>query len=324
MEELKASADPAVMYGVHYFLYNLLPNCVSNFILNMIYRNSSICVSNLQGPSIDITVGSHKLNKIFYWMSPPPSVPITFNVTSYNQHLYIAISTTSILLPCAKTIGKLFKKHINLLADLLSKRRVPGEVRAKKRPHHVIIEAPIGSGKGVAAYMTATTGRTSPGGTMYPGPVSTSPMTSRKQSIVISPSSSIAQLSPSRSIAASWIASASISELNERLHLIQMELNSINELLDCDSLGDRETYEMRRIDLKDEFSNLMKQIRRRKSLADAGTSILINISDVSIFLVAFASLCSMSDSNRKREREKEHVRGRQVKLFLILSLSCNM
>lgn len=278
MEELKASADPAVMYGAHYFLFNLLPNCISKLILNTIHRNSSICVSNLQGPSIDLTIGTHKLHKIFYWMSPPSSIPITFNVTSYNQHLYISISSTSLLIPCAKSIGKLFKKHINLLANLLSKRRVPGEVRAKKRPHHVIIEAPIGSGKGVAAYVTSTTGKTSPGGTTYQVTSPTS-VPSRKESIVTSPTSSI-HLSPSKSHI-SWTSGASMSELSERLHMIQMELNSINEILESNIICDRETYESRLIDLKDEFSNLMKQIRRRKSLADAGTSILINISDVS-------------------------------------------
>lgn len=291
MEELKASADPAVMYGAHYFLFNLLPNCISKFILNTIHRNSSVCVSNLQGPSIDLTIGTHKLNKIFYWMSTPSSIPITFNVTSYNQHLYIAISTTAILLPCAKSLGKLFKKHINLLANLLSKRRVPGEVRAKKRPHHVIIEAPIGSGKGVAAYVTSTTGKSSPTSSSVNYP-SASPTTgaSRKESLVSPTGSSSLNLSPSKAhispysclATSNWSTGASMSELSERLHMIQMELNSINELLESNLISERDSYENRLFELKNEFSNLMKQIRRRKSLADAGTSILINISDVSL------------------------------------------
>ena len=68
MEELKASADPAVMNGVTFFLHWLLPNCISNFLLNFIHRNSSVCLSNLQGSKEPITFYTNRVHSIHYWI----------------------------------------------------------------------------------------------------------------------------------------------------------------------------------------------------------------------------------------------------------------
>jgi len=227
MEELKASADPAVMYGAHYFLNSLIPSSLARFLLNLVHRNSSVCLSNLQGPDMELTIGTHRLRKIVFWMSPPPNVPISFNIVSYNHRLYYSISTTSQLIPCAKSLAKLFKHQLEQFADLLSRRRVPGEARHKKRPHHVIIEAPIGGGGGIGM-------------------------------------SSMAPLHP-----------LTTNELTERLRQVQFDLNQLNDALDR-GVHDRDEIAERLDELKEEFSELMKQIRRRKSVAEHPT-IVINV-----------------------------------------------
>ncbi|XP_015791926.1 uncharacterized protein LOC107368589 [Tetranychus urticae] len=220
MEELKTSADPAVMYGAHYYLNSLLPGRLYRFILNLIHRNSSICLSNLQGPGTEVSIGSHRLRKILFWMSPPPSVSITFNTISYGDKLFVSVSSSSKLLPCARALAKAFKGQIRQLSELLSKRRVPGEGRPKKRSPNYVIETPF---TGTGPYLT--------------------------------------------------------SDLTAKLNAIQYERYQMNELLETNPMN-REDIEYRLEELKDEFADLMKQLRRRKSIAEyAMHNIVINVED---------------------------------------------
>lgn len=262
MEEMKASADPAVMYGAHYFLNLLMPSCVSRWILNAIHRNSSLYVSNLQGPTASLAVGSHRLQQLFYWPSTPPDIGVSINMTSYQTKLLVSISTTSILIPSAKKLSKLLHKHVNLLADLLSKRRVPGESRSKKRPHHVIIEAPVGSGRLIPQH--------DPDHLSTSVSASSNLTTSRK---------SISATSVASGPDAAALANASVGELTDRLHAVQEELNDLSESLESGILYDEngDSLNSRMEDLKDEFSDLMKNLRRRKSIADYGPNIIINL-----------------------------------------------
>ena len=138
MEELKTSANSAVMFGVHYFLHSLLPMKMARYVIDLIHRNSSVCLSNLEGPNQEITIGTHRLRKLVYCMSPPSNIPVVFNIISYNDRIFATISTTSYLLPCAKSLAKNFKFQLNQLFDLLSKRRVPGDVKHKKRTQSLV------------------------------------------------------------------------------------------------------------------------------------------------------------------------------------------
>lgn len=216
MEELKTSADPSVMYGAHHYLHYLLPGRLYRWMLNVIHRNSSISLSNIQGPTQDVSICSHRLRKVLFWMSPPPAVSISFNAFSYENQLYVTVTSSSELLPCAKALAKGFKKQVNLLNHLLSKRRVPGEGRPRKRPTYVV-ETPYVQGP----YLT--------------------------------------------------------SELTAKLNAIQLERYQMNELLDQCPMN-REDIEFRLEELKDEFSELMKQLRRRKSMVEYGMhNIVINV-----------------------------------------------
>ena len=294
MEELKASADPAVMYGAQYFLHNLLPASLGRFFVNMIHRNSSLLVSNLQGPSMKVTIGTHRLHKMLYFMSPPSNIPITVNVLSYHAKILLSVSTTSLLVPSAKSLCKLIHKHVDLMSELLSRRRVPGEVRAKKRPHHVIIEAPVGSGRAYSPVMDY--GVT---------PATVSPISSDRFMATmtsLSPSSSSSLMKTTTTVAAvgtvagataaatstGYPASWTVADLTDRLHAVQMELNHLNELLETEEYDSRtrESLLLHLEGLKQEFSELMKHLRRRKSMADYGPNIVINL-EVSIWCLMY-------------------------------------
>jgi len=284
MEELKASADPAVMYGAQYFLHNLLPSSLGRFFLNIIHRNSSLLVSNLQGPSTKLTIGTHRLHKMFYFMSPPSDIPITINVLSYHSKILLSVSTTSILVPSAKSLCKLIHQHIDLMADLLSKRRIPGEVRAKKRPHHVIIEAPVGSGRAYSPVMDY--GTVSP--TQREKYMMTTTLSPSSSSLMMTTTTATAVGTVAGATAVSYPASWTTADLTDRLHSVQMELNRLNEILEEDTHDprSRETLVLHLEDLKEEFSDLMKHLRRRKSIADYGPNIVINLE------VSLSNVCS--------------------------------
>lgn len=220
MEELKTSADPAVMFGAHFFLHYLLPTRLARFILNLVHRNSSISQANLQGPQQAITIGSYRLHRILYLMSPPPSVSIAFNAISYDGKLWITVSTTSKLLPCAKRLCKKFKCQMEVLSELLSKRRVPGEVRTRKtqqRSPQYVLDVPFSE-----------------------EPTFT-------------------------------------QDLAAKLNQVQLERFYMSEMLES-SPSNRDDIEYRLEELKGEFTDLMKQLRRRKSMAEYGMhNIVINI-----------------------------------------------
>ncbi|XP_054159859.1 uncharacterized protein LOC128958068 [Oppia nitens] len=217
MEELKTSADTAVMYGAHYLFSRLLPLSIYRFLVNIVNRNSSLYVSNISGPDTNLSIGSYRLNKVLYFMSAPSYCSLVFNVFSFNGKLYVSISSTSQLIPSAKRLAKLFKAQLNRLSGLLSRRRVPGESR-RRRKSHIPYESPL--------YIN----NPSPDG---------------------------------------------VIDLTNKLHEVQYELHKLSEQF---SSGEP-TFIKRYEELKDEFTGLLFEMRRRKSIADKGTNILINIED---------------------------------------------
>src|SRR5699024_3776155 len=72
-------------------------------------------------------------------------------------------------------------------------------------------------------------------------------------------------------------------DLSNKLHEIQDELNRLSEAYDMDEPGVAQRYEA----LKDEFSSLLFEMRRRKSIADYGGqhgNIMINIEVSDLFV----------------------------------------
>lgn len=279
MEEMKASADPAVMYGTHYFLTHLMPDSIARSLIHFVHRNSSLFISNLQGPTTSLTIGSHRLHHLFYFPSTPSNISISINVLSYESKLDVSLMTSSILIPSAKKLSKLLHKHINLLTSLLSNRRVSAESRSKKRPHHVIIEAPVGSGK-------------------TPLPVLIPDVVSPADIHIPSSVSTTSGLTNSRVSTPASVMKATIPELMDRLHQVQQELNLLNESLEHYESEDEtmiRSIHSRIEDLKDEFSDLMKQLRRRKSVADYGISchhpnIVVDVEVIVLFLSELSSI----------------------------------
>ena len=70
-----------------------------------------------------------------------------------------------------------------------------------------------------------------------------------------------------------------VVDLTNKLHEVQFELHKLSEQFDSGEPAFIKRYE----ELKDEFTGLLYEMRRRKSIADHGTNILINIEVCSSF-----------------------------------------
>lgn len=243
------------MYGAHYLLNQLLPRPLYRMLINLVNRNSSIYVSNIQGPETPLTIGSHRLLRGYYFLSPPSYCSIVYNIFTTNDKLCIAISSQSKLLPSAKTLCKLFCTQIDLLHTLLSKRRVPGESRRHKRPMMLASELTNQMYDQLPANMDGVS-----------------------------------------------------AELTAKLHEIQDELSQLSEAYDMGEPGVAQRYE----ELKEEFSNLLYQMRRRKSIADGYAmhhsnhhNIMINIEvRISWHLSAFISITLTTSQNEDEDDDE--------------------
>nr|XP_027202092.1 uncharacterized protein LOC113796046 [Dermatophagoides pteronyssinus] len=231
MEELKTSADTAVMYGSHYLLSRFLPQCLYRVLMNLVNRNSSVYMSNMTGPETALSIGSHRLNKVFYFLSPPSYCSLVYNIFSYDQKLHISISTSSKLITNSKELMRHFRGQIDTLHELLSKRRVPGESKRAKRPTFL--------GDQLAAQQQQLYGN--------------------------QPATSLIEVSS---------AGGSV-DLSDKLHEIQDELNQLSGAYEMGDPAVVQRYE----ELKEEFTTILYEMRRRKSLADYGhaSNIVINI-----------------------------------------------
>ncbi|KAH7640567.1 hypothetical protein HUG17_8036 [Dermatophagoides farinae] len=231
MEELKTSADTAVMYGSHYLLSRFLPQSIYRVLMNLVNRNSSVYMSNMTGPETALSIGSHRLNKVFYFLSPPSYCSLVYNIFSYDQNIYISIATSSKLITNSKELMRHFCGQIDTLHELLSKRRVPGESKRTKRPMFL--------GDQLAAQQQQLYGN------------------QQATSLIEVP------------------AIAGSVDLSDKLHEIQDELNQLSGAYEMGDPGVVQRCE----ELKEEFTTILYEMRRRKSLADYGhvSNIVINI-----------------------------------------------
>ncbi|KAI2796422.1 hypothetical protein BLOT_015366 [Blomia tropicalis] len=262
MEELKTSADTAVMYGAHYLFDRLLPRPLYRFMVNLVNRNSSIYVSNIQGPEMNLSIGSHRLMKAYYLLTPPSYCSIGFNIFTFHDKLYIAISSRSKLINDARALGRLLRSQIDLLHVLLARRRVPGESKRAKRAMYLgTAAADQLQAAHIGLYQSMA------------GVVVSRPMTIHSQTLDMeqpSPSSQQQQQQTSPQIGNTPTRSV---DLSAKLHSIQDELNQLSEAYDMGDPDVAARYE----ELKQEFTRVLYEMRRRKSIADYGQNIMINI-----------------------------------------------
>ncbi|CAM1294948.1 Uncharacterised protein g1139 [Pycnogonum litorale] len=217
MEELKNSADTAVMYGALYYLYGLLPKSIASWIFRTIYSRQSVQFTNLPGPEINLYIESHRLSSVMFWAPSIVSrVPISISLLTYGDSVKMTLSADTGAVPDARSIIDEFVKLVETVSRLLEHRRIPGEHRR------------------------------------------------RSYSSVAHNEETLAKVPP-------------IEDLQQRLREVQEELQEITNKLELSSPDGTVFRELtstqrelahRMQELKEQFSVVLEELRRRKSLAD--------------------------------------------------------
>ncbi|GIY53609.1 WS_DGAT_C domain-containing protein [Caerostris darwini] len=94
-------------------------------------RQATVVLANVPGPEEVLTLGSQKLKKILFWMSPSPEIPVVFSVISYAGALQLSVSADKMVVSEPQLLVKYFHQEIKTLTHLLKRRRIPGEHRRR-------------------------------------------------------------------------------------------------------------------------------------------------------------------------------------------------
>ena len=113
MDEVKNSADPTVMYGSKWVLFNSLPQFLCYRIWRSLYSKVTAVIANLPGPSAPLTLASHQVRSLLYWTPPREHVGVSISILTYADQLRIAVIADKAVLPDPEIITKDFNQQVN-------------------------------------------------------------------------------------------------------------------------------------------------------------------------------------------------------------------
>ncbi|XP_076046502.1 uncharacterized protein LOC143028391 [Oratosquilla oratoria] len=151
MDDIKASADPVVSYGLVWWALRLLPSSWAQGLLHRLHQRVSLQYSSLPGPTNSLLLGGYTV-KHMYNISParsPTNVSVT--VLTYADQVHISVAARRTLPNAARMVRwilrefqkqifnsppishaiphtiPLFLPQCLQLSDQLANRRIPGE-----------------------------------------------------------------------------------------------------------------------------------------------------------------------------------------------------
>ncbi|XP_050730808.1 uncharacterized protein LOC127005739 [Eriocheir sinensis] len=126
VDDMKASASAVVAYGLVWWAYRLLPASLTHALLRRLHRRTSVQYSSLPGPTSPLLLGGwlEQVLNVLKGLSTPPS-PAADQV-----HVSVAARTSMPAAPAmARLILQEFQSQCVQMCELLANRRIPGEQR---------------------------------------------------------------------------------------------------------------------------------------------------------------------------------------------------
>ena len=108
MIEAKHSSFYSLTRKVFKYSYHVLPESLWNCMWQKITDKCSCVISCLPGPEIGLRLASKQIKTIFYWYPHVHSVPLTISFFTYGDHVQMAVSTDSAVLPNPDILTKDF------------------------------------------------------------------------------------------------------------------------------------------------------------------------------------------------------------------------
>ena len=108
MIEAKHSSFYSLTRSVFKYSHHVLPDSLWSCMWQKITDKCSCVISCLPGPEIGLRLASKQIKTIFYWFPHVHSVPLTISFFTYGDHLQMAVSTDSAVLPNPDILTKDF------------------------------------------------------------------------------------------------------------------------------------------------------------------------------------------------------------------------
>ncbi|XP_045615953.2 uncharacterized protein [Procambarus clarkii] len=132
VDKMKASADPVVAYGLVWWATRVLPSSWARRLLLTLHRRISLQYSSLPGPNTSLLLGGYTVKHIYNVSPPREPTPVSVTVFTYADQVHVAVAARRTL-PAARAITtsilREFENQCEQMSELLANRRIPGEQR---------------------------------------------------------------------------------------------------------------------------------------------------------------------------------------------------
>ncbi|XP_045107923.1 uncharacterized protein LOC123502747 [Portunus trituberculatus] len=132
VDDMKASAEAVVAYGLVWWAYKLLPAPLTRSLLRHLYRRCSVQYSSLPGPTSPLLLGGYTVKHIYNISPPRDPTPLSVTVLTYADQVHVSVAARSSM-PAAPAVARLllqeFQNQCIQMCELLANRRIPGEQR---------------------------------------------------------------------------------------------------------------------------------------------------------------------------------------------------
>ena len=94
--------------------FHVLPESLWNYMWQSIADSCSCVISCLPGPEIGLRLASKQIKTVFYWYPHVHNIPLTISFFTYGDHVQMAVSADSAVLPNPEILTKDFIYQVNL------------------------------------------------------------------------------------------------------------------------------------------------------------------------------------------------------------------
>ncbi|XP_063844727.1 uncharacterized protein LOC135091214 [Scylla paramamosain] len=132
VDDMKASAEAVVAYGLVWWACKLLPTPLTRSLLRHLYRRCSVQYSSLPGPTSPLLLGGYTVKHIYNISPPRDPTPLSVTVLTYADQVHVSVAARTSM-PAAPAVARLllqeFQNQCIQMCELLANRRIPGEQR---------------------------------------------------------------------------------------------------------------------------------------------------------------------------------------------------
>ncbi|XP_069951353.1 uncharacterized protein [Cherax quadricarinatus] len=262
VSQMKASAEAVVSYGLVWWASHVMPSSWVRWLLHALHGRTSLQYSSLPGPTSSLLLGGYTVKHIFNVSPPRAPTPVSVTVFTYADQVHLSVAARRTL-PAAHALTaallKEFENQCVQMSELLANRRIPGEQRRTQvfsfgelDNSQSITDLQIKLGRVQAELQLVTQ--------HYESQLQAT-LAERRQHLQENAADAI------NSSEASSGGEASELSLLSRSH-------SGGSVFGCGARSptSRQDLATRVQKLKDEFTDLLTEIRRRKSVSDSGGS----------------------------------------------------